>query len=275
MGFYLIKEPIVVSIFKLTKVSSCILGLTLSTAGCFMASSVFADYAPADTTHAINAPSVSSWKGSGAGLGLLMNTGDTQNNNLNSNLNINYKPSASWTFISKDTFQRASSKQSGLTAWQLALYAQENYNFSTKNYIYAYANYMNDKFDGYDYRLQESLGYGRNISVPKDMSLSVQFGPGFEQSKTQDTGKKENIPTANLGISYVWNFTKKSSFTENLTSVASKETVLTTSTTVLTTNIRGNFDMQLSYLLTQSTRPVEGKHHINTATTVSVIYTFA
>lgn len=258
------------SILELTKISSCVAAITLTTAGCFITTSVFAD-----NTQATQAPVISPWKGSGAGLGFLMNTGDTQNNSLNSNLNLNYKPSASWTFISKDTFQRTGSKQSGLSSWQLALYAQENYNFTAKNYIYAYANYMNDKFDGYDYRLQESVGYGHNLHVPKNMTLSIQFGPGLEQSKTRDTGKTENIPTANLGINYKWDFAKKSSFTENLTTVASKQTVLTTSKTALTTNVLYNFNMQLSYQLIQSTRPVDDKHHINTATTVSIIYNFA
>lgn len=258
------------SILKLTKTSSCVAALTLSTAGCFMASSVIAD-----NTQATQTPVVSPWKGSNAGLGFVMNTGDSQNNNLNANLNLNYKPSASWTFISKDTFQRASSKQSGVTAWNLNLGGQANYNFTAKNYVYGNANYINNKFDGYDYRLQESLGYGRNITVPQNMTLSVQFGPGVQQSKAQDTGKSQNVITGNLGANYAWNFSSKSSFTEDLTTVASKQTVLTTSQTALTTNICDNFDLQLSYTLMQSTRPIDSKRHINTTTAASVIYNFS
>lgn len=263
------------TILKLTKVSSCVAAITLTAAGCFMASGVFADDVSADNIQATQEPVVSPWKGSNAGLGFVMNTGDSQNNNLNANLDLNYKPSASWNFISKDTFQRASSKQSGLTAWNLTLGGQANYNFTAKNYVYGNANYINNKFDGYDYRLQESLGYGRNITVPENMTLSVQFGPGFQQSKAQDTGKSENVLTGNFGANYAWNFTKKSSLTEDLNTVASKQTVLTTSKTALTTNICDAFDLQLSYTLMQSTRPVEGKHHINTTTAASVIYNFA
>jgi putative salt-induced outer membrane protein len=263
------------SILKLTKTSSCVAALTLSAVGCFMASSVFADDLSAENAQATQTPVVSPWKGSNAGLGFVMNTGDSQNNNLNANLDLNYKPSVSWTFISKDTFQRSSSHKSGLTAWNLNLGAQANYNFTAKNYVYGNANYINNKFDGYDYRLQESLGYGRNITVPQNMTLSIQFGPGMQQSKAKDTGKSENVLTGNFGANYAWNFSAKSSLTEDFTTVASKQTIFTTSKTALTTNIADNFDLQLSYTLMQSTRPVDNKHHINTTTAASVIYNFA
>ena len=258
------------SILKLTKVSSFVATITLTATGCFMASSVFAGNA-----QATKAPVINPWKGSNAGLGFIMNTGDSQNNNLNANLDLNYKPSANWTFISKDTFQRASSKLSGVTAWNLVLGGQANYNFTAKNYIYGNANYFNNKFDGYDYRLQESLGYGRNITVPQNMTLAVQFGPGMQQLKAQDTGRSENVLTGNFGANYAWNFSEKSTFTEDLNMVASKQTVLNTSKTALTTNIADNFDLQLSYTLTQSTRPIDSKRHINTTTAASVIYNFS
>ena len=132
---------------SLNKVSTCVQVLTIGVASCFMASSLFAAEAKDN-----GAPVVSPWKGSSAGLGFIMNTGDSQSNNLNANLDLSYKPNVNWTIISKDTFQRSASHKSGVTAWNLVMGGQANYNFTAKNYVYGNANYINNKFDGYDCR---------------------------------------------------------------------------------------------------------------------------
>ena len=219
----------------------------------------------------------SNWKGTNAGIGFIMTTGDTKNSTFNSNLNINYNPNKTWTFLSKDTFQRSASRNDGLTAWSLVLTGQADYNFSPRSYIYSSVNYTNNKFDGYDYRLKESIGYGRNIKMPENMKLSVQFGPGAEQSKQENIANSptKNRVTANLNTSYVWNFTEKSNFTEDVNTVASKETVLTEYNTALTTNIYNNLDLQLNYKVVHSTNPVDGKKHFNTTLSVNMLYNFA
>lgn len=217
---------------------------------------------------------LSPWKGSSAGLGFLMATGDTKTYNLNANLNLNYKPNNNWSFISKDQFQRSSSASDGVTAWVLDLKGQANYNFSKKQYSYGSLDYIDNKFDGYNYRMVESLGYGRNISMPSNMKLSVQAGPGFEQNIAQDTHKRSNIITFYPSLNYSWNFTEKSSLSEDLSSIISKQTTLTTSETNLTTNICNNFNLQLSYKLVDSTKPRPGKYRVNTLTSVNLLYNF-
>jgi Putative salt-induced outer membrane protein len=204
--------------FNLCKLSISIMALTIS--GLVYSSNTLNTLPTTDST------AVSPWKGSNAGLGFVMNTGDTQNNNQNASLNINYKPNTIWTLISKNTFQRSTSNKSGLTAWQLNLSGQANYNITTKNYIYGNADYIDNKFDGYDFRLQDSLGYGHSFNVPENMTLSFQLGPGSQLSRARDTGEKENLITGNLGVDYNWEFTEKSTFTEDLKTVASRQTIL-------------------------------------------------
>ena len=203
-----------------------------------------------------------------------MMTGDTKSNSLNANLNISYKPKNKWSFLSKDKFQRSSSESDGVTSWVLDLLGQANYNFTETNFSYGSLEYINNKFDGYDYRIQESAGYGRNISVPSSMKLSVQAGPGFEQNKVQDTNQRSSLITANATVNYLWNFTEKSSLSEYLNAVASKQTTITTSTTAITANICNNVNLQVSYQLIYSSKPQPSKSRINTTTNISLLYDF-
>ena len=217
---------------------------------------------------------LSPWKGSNAGLGFLMMTGDTKSNSLNANLNVSYNPKNKWSFSSKDQFQRSSSEPDGVTSWVLDLLGQANYNFTKTHFSFVSLEYINNKFDGYDYRLQEAAGYGKNISLPSSMKLSLQAGPGFEQNKSQDDNKRSSLVTANFTANYLWNFTKKSSLSEYLNTVASKQTILTTSTTSITANICNNVNLQVSYQLIHSSKPQPGKSKINTTTNISLLYDF-
>ena len=109
------------------------------------------------------------------------------------------------------------------------------------------------------------------------MKWSAQFGPGMEQFRKKDGANSatENLLTANFNTNYVWNFTEKSSFSQNLSVIASKETILTQSDTALTTNIYKHLDVQISYMILHTTNPVDNKHNLNTTLSVNMIYNFA
>ena len=218
----------------------------------------------------LNNEQANKWKGTKAAISFILNTGDTHHHQLLSSFNLAYKVNNQLDLISNNTFQHANSKKKGLTAWQLIFLNQVNYTLNTKNYLYTLMQFKKDKFDGYDYRLQTSIGYGQKFDLSPNLVFSIQLGPGAEQLN-EIKKKSEWLITANVKTSIDWKINQNTKITETITTIISKQHSLTSTNTSWSTMINDMFSLDVAIVLSYSSNPLKDKSHLNTNTHLSLL----
>lgn len=210
------------------------------------------------------------WQGS-MSLGYLATTGNTNTRSLNGHALAGYK-SGKWQDAL--SFQGINASQNGVTTAQsYDLNGQSDYNFTDRDYVFGMADYLRDTFSGYRRRTSEILGYGRRLLSTATQQLDVEVGGGARQTHyTNATDSSEFVER--LAASYLWKFSGKSNFSENISVEHGANNTFTQSVTALTTNLKGSFALSVSYTVRHNSSVLSGFKNTDTITSISLVYTF-
>ena len=233
----------------------------------------------------IKEETTSVFDGSNFSFGGTNTTGNTQTTNVTLAALLNYIPkgyNGQWenNIQSNYNFQSGGSRGSskvGKTQTNRFYMAQNtNYFFTAKkrNGFTWMVSYLNDKFDGFEYITNESLGYLRRIFDTDTMVLDMSLSPGLQQFREQSSNNFQNIPSLALNVNYTWNLTNDTSFVQKLTSTTSRNTTLSTSTSTIATKLWDNFQLNTSFLASYTSKPQPDKVKTNTTTQVTIQYNF-
>jgi len=132
------------------------------------------------------------------------------------------------------------------TAERYFLSGKTDYKFTKYNYWYGTVSYDDDHFSGYDYRITESVGYGRRLIHEPTLSLDTEIGPGARQSKTDD-GESDDEFMMRIAGNLNWKISDTSEFSEELFSEIGEDVTVSKSVTGLKANINTSLAMKLSY----------------------------
>ena len=210
------------------------------------------------------------WKGE-AELGLVNTSGNTKTDNVNLKAKI-AKEQGKWRHLAAVAALRTSD-DTGTTAQRFELKGQSDYKYSEHEYLFGLANYEDDRFSGYDYRVSEAVGYGRRVLAQSDMTLDLEVGPGARQSKL-DTGSSDSEFIVRGAAKYAWSITKTSNFTEDLNVEAGKDTTISKSVTALSSKINGDLAMRISYTIRQASSVPPDIEKTDTETAVTLVYSY-
>ena len=104
------------------------------------------------------------------------------------------------------------------------------YNFTKKNFTLLELEYIDDRYGGYDYRISESIGYGRNFIDEKTLDFSGQISAGSRQIKFTNSGKEESW-LIRVGGDLNWKIKEDVEFKQHLDVSFDKETEIIRSDT--------------------------------------------
>jgi putative salt-induced outer membrane protein len=210
------------------------------------------------------------WQGS-VSLGYLHTTGNSNTVSLNGKALAGYK-SGNWQDSLAFTALNAS-QDNVRTAESYEGSGQSNYSLTENNYLFGALNYLSDRFSGYDRRTTEIVGYGRRLLNSDTQQLGVELGVGAIQTHyTDDTSEIGLIER--LALNYLWQFSEKSNFSENLSVEHDTDNDFTQSVTALTTNLAGDFALSVSYTVKHNSTVLPGFKNTDTITAISLVYSF-
>lgn len=166
--------------------------------------------------------------------------------------------------------------------------AKSGYSFTKFNYVFAYANYTDDRFTEFDFQTSASAGYGRLIFDNQTYRWDAEIGPGHRVSKLREDGDYEQETIAHMATNFLWNISETSRFEQNVLVEAGDKNTVTRAKSALITKINSAFSMKLSYTITYNQElpdviadepPEEGEEtnsqsHADTETAVSLLYAF-
>lgn len=206
-----------------------------------------------------------------AELGLVTTTGNTETQTLRGKLGVTHQH-GKWQ-NSSNFESLKTSDQNATTAEKYLLDGKSEYRFSEHNYAFATLQYEDDRFSGYDYRIQGSAGYGRRLLHHGTVTLDAETGPGARSSKLSANGT-ENELTWRLAGLLAWDVSKTAKFTENLSADFGQDASIVKSVTALQAQVAGSLAMKLTYTVKYTSDVPVGIKKTDTESAVTLVYGF-
>jgi len=130
-----------------------------------------------------------------------------------------------------------------------------------------------DRFAGFRSRFTESVGVGYRVWNRPGLKLDVQAGPALRQINYYDLDD-EMAFSAKFGGDLSWTIRPDLVFTQNASFFLDTVSSTLTSTTALTTKLRGDLSARASFDVRMESEPPVGREHTDTTTRASLVYSF-
>jgi len=242
-------------------------GILLWTAACLLAAPVALAAAPAwaDTTPA------PPWKGE-AELGIVSTKGNTETTNVTAKATV-VNDRHRWRHTGHGEALNTSDKNS-TTAERYLLSGKSDLKITEFNYLFANVQWEKDRFGGYDYRVSETLGYGRRLVRSPSVSLDAEVGGGARQSKITATGDTQDEALARLAGKLAWTISETTGFGEEVTVDIGEESTVTRSVTSLKSQVAGNLATKITFTYRNQSDTPAGTKANDYETAVALVYGF-
>ena len=223
----------------------------------------------------------SGWKGK-AELGLVNTSGNTKTSSTNARFGMihegiqwrqEYKLEQLKT-RSQVTDSTTGNREEQLTAERSFGLAKVDYKINEAIYSYGLVDYTDDRFSGYDYVANASLGLGYSFIKRDDMELSGELGFGRRRSQLEDSLEAVNESVSRLAGKFFMQITETARFNQELVAEFGEEFDKTKSTTSLTVNINSSMALSLGYEVIRVSDPPDDKKKSDSQTTVNLVYSF-
>ena len=211
------------------------------------------------------------WSGS-AELGGTVTTGNSETESLNGKAAAQYERGR-WRHIGKA--EALYSSDAGVdTAERYVASYQANRKMSRRSYVFGAVRGEIDEFSGYDYRVSESVGYGRRFWEAGDKGyFDLEAGPGLRQSKPED-GVREDHGIVRVAAAYRNKWTPNTEFSEDLIVEAGTDNTFTESVTGYKVRINSSLAMKLSYTIKHNTDVPTDQEKTDTISAINLVYDF-
>lgn len=211
-----------------------------------------------------------SWTGN-AELGIVNTTGNTETETISAKAKAETEREKWRHTINFEALN--SSDQNVSTAERYMLSGQSSYKMGKKNFFFVLVSYEDDRFSGYDYRITESIGYGRRVIGEPDLTLDLEIGPGARQSKL-DNGDNQDEMMVRGAAKLAWEISKTSKFSEDFSTDVGEDVTITKSVTALSAQVNGSLATKITYTIKNTSDVPVGVEKTDTETAVTLVYSF-
>jgi putative salt-induced outer membrane protein len=211
-----------------------------------------------------------SWKG-GIEAGAKLTNGNSKTESIYAKANLEFKKDK-WSDIAKARAENV--KENKIRSKeQYYVNNQTRYNYTLKNYSFAELEFVSDRYSGYNYRISEIIGYGRNFITNNDITLSGRIGAGLRQNKLIND-KKENNFLARAGGDFEWRIKENINFNQLVNISTDKRATIIESDTSLKILITKTLYFKFSLLIERQSNPPAGVKNTDSTTMLTLGYQF-
>jgi len=210
------------------------------------------------------------WSGN-VRLGYLATTGNSETTNVNAAAAVVYATGA-WTHGAAGSAIGANDDVE-TTAEAYSFGLRSTYDFSEFDYVYGRADWLKDKFSGYDQQLAQAVGYGRRLINRPNQQLNLELGAGARQSELRD-GESQSEAIARFGANYAYQLNDHAQFTFDLGIQTGKENTFSEAVSAMKTNLFGSLAAVVAYTVRNNTDVPSGSKKTDSITSISLEYGF-
>lgn len=206
------------------------------------------------------------------GFGYAEARGNTDTLAITGDTKMEYVTGGPWRY--DGTFAFVTRDDSGVnTEERYEARVSANYFWSDDNYFFGRLDWRKNNFGGVREEWVPSIGYGRVILGTERHSLRGEVGAGYRWADLSD-GTSEEGGVVSGGLRYAWQISATAEFIQNALVQWSEDNTYLESETGLRTNIVGNLDARISYLVRHNTDVPAGRKNSDFFTNVGLEYKF-
>ena len=204
-------------------------------------------------------------------LGAVATTGNTEQRTVKFRADTAHDgPRFKHTFHA-DAFR--SEQDSVINAEKYYTYYQADYKLNDRNAIFARLSYEDDRFSGFDYQTDITVGFNRVLLLRDNMELDGDLGAGFRHSKLDD-GTSEDEAISRIALKYIWQISESAQFKQLLSVEAGATSTISRSESSIQTSIIGSLAMKLAYNVKHQSNVPVGRKNTDTESSITLVYSF-
>lgn len=197
--------------------------------------------------------------------------GNTKQQDLHLATKLNYE-SGKWANTLK-MLTRSSQEDSVQTQEEYQVNNQTKYSLDSRNYSFVELEYVNDRFEGYQYRNSELLGLGHKFYNNDVFVLAGEVGVGARQSLLTDE-TEENTLLGKVAAKASWKITDAITLDQDINSSLGSDVVITIWDTAVKTKITESVYLKLNYNFQHINNVPADEKNIDSTTVLGVGYEF-
>lgn len=186
-----------------------------------------------------------------ASAGYLSQTGNTTSSSLTAQTNMTWYQVRTAYSLWGNAANTSSNNERSSETYQVG--GRSRFNMTDYDYLFGQANWLSDRFNGYDGRTTVTAGYGRQILNGPVHSLRMELGPGVRYDDYHQGGD-DTTALAYGALSYQWQLTDSTRFVQGVSVLGSDQTTVN-SETGLQVAINEHFALKLAYNVTWNQDP--------------------
>ncbi|AYA66614.1 DUF481 domain-containing protein [Alteromonas sp. RKMC-009] len=216
------------------------------------------------------------------GLGFIFTSGNTETTSINASLEGHQeleKWSNDYTVEGLYKKETVTDDDTGedverTSAQKFFASGQGNYKLENPDYrLFGFASYEDDRFSSYNYQSTVAAGWNQKVWQNDTTSLEYSIGPGYSWAETQEDVEQNSFIVRASGA-FEWLISDTAKFSQTVSTEVGDENTKSRAESALTATISGNLSMKLSVKLDHNSRVNEGVEKLDTATAVTLVYSF-
>ncbi|MGK0338543.1 MAG: putative salt-induced outer membrane protein [Candidatus Azotimanducaceae bacterium] len=139
--------------------------------------------------------------------------------------------------------------------------------------IFGRAAYEDDKFSGFDYQVDFTVGYSREFLNSDIHQLKGSAGFGYRQSELP-SGMSEDEAIVRLAADYVWQVSDSATFKQGLSTQIGDVATISRSETSLSADVLDNVALKVALYIKNTSEVPVGTDKTDTETALTLLYKF-
>jgi putative salt-induced outer membrane protein len=248
-------------------------------------------HGPADLVHAaeeddvplidLETSGISAWAGAGsvqhsiwrgeAELGLLETRGNANTSSFQTKGRIQNER-RHWRHTGR--LEAVRIRDSEVTTTEFYKVSQKSaFKITEAGYLFELIRYQRNRFEGFQHRLSEVVGYGYRLVRTEQVTLDLESGPGARQT-TPNAGERKDEAILLISTELNWAITPVAKFNEfALVEIGELSTQFET-ISALTLQLAGGLSLRASYQLTHNSDVPAPLRNTNSNASVTLVYSF-
>lgn len=165
------------------------------------------------------------------------------------------------------------SRDGKLTAQKLYTFYKADYKLDREGALFGRISYEDDRFSGFDYQADATVGYTRMLRETDTTSLEGDLGIGARRS-VPDTGPSDSEAIVRIAAAYSWQVSENAVFKQLLSAQIGSESTISRSETSLQTTVTNSLAMKLALTIRNNSEVPVGRENTDTETSVTLVYKF-
>lgn len=216
-------------------------------------------------------------------LGIIVSTGNTRASSLRAAVSGLHE-SEKWnnTYNAELFYRESADPANGrhemdVTAQRFFGYGQFDYKLGQKDRrLFAYADYENDRFNGYDYRSALAVGWSQRLWRNELSEFRYSVGPGYLLIDATDSNNAviNNGMIVRASGEYRYRWSSGARFRQFFSTEAGQNNIRSRFESSLSASLIDDLSMKVALVVNHETETPESVSNLNTETSLSLVYQF-